>query len=61
MTLSTHFQRTGPLNTSKTFTYDDSSASPSVTQTTAVDTGKNAVQISTMDGLGHVSDADARR
>ena len=46
---------TGPLNTSKTFTYDDSSASPSVTQTTAVDTGKNAVQISTMDGLGRVT------
>ena len=46
---------TGPLNTSKTFTYDDSSATPSATQTTAVDTGKSAVQISTMDGLGRVT------
>jgi len=46
---------TGPLNTSKTLTYDDSSATPSVTQTTAVDTGKSAVQISTMDGLGRIT------
>jgi len=46
---------TGPLNTSQTVSYDDNSTAPAVTQTTAVDTGKSAVQISTMDGLGRVT------
>ena len=46
---------TGPLNTSQTISYDDNSIAPAVTQTTAVDTGKSAVQISTMDGLGRVT------
>ena len=32
--------------------YDDSSAQPSVTQTTATDSGKSTVQVSTSDGLG---------
>jgi len=46
---------TGPLNTSQTFSYDDNSTAPAITQTTAVDTGKSAVQISTLDGLGRVT------
>jgi RHS repeat-associated protein len=45
---------TGPLSTSGTYSYDDNSAQPSATQTTAVDTGKSIVQIATSDGLGRV-------
>jgi RHS repeat-associated protein len=43
---------TGPLGLSATTNYDDNSAQPAVTQTTAIDTGKSLVQISTADGSG---------
>jgi RHS repeat-associated protein len=45
---------TGPLSLSATYSYDDNAAQPARTQTTAVDTGKNVIQIVTTDGLGRL-------
>jgi RHS repeat-associated protein len=42
---------TGPLGSSATYSYDDSSALPGTTQTIAVDAGKSLIQITTSDGL----------
>src|SRR5262249_4788799 len=45
---------TGPLSSSAGYSYDDSSAQPSVTQTVSTDSGKSTVRATTTDGLGRV-------
>jgi RHS repeat-associated protein len=43
---------TGPLSSSVTYSYDDNSSQPALTQSRAVDSGKSLVQTTTSDGLG---------
>lgn len=44
----------GPLGVASTVVFDDNAAQPVTTQTSAVDTSKHLVQITTTDGLGRV-------